>query len=56
MVSDDLPFPELVADAVSAEVRLILGIPLEYICIHGPTPKSSNTPTQLFSLTFMEFH
>ncbi|KAF7907133.1 uncharacterized protein EAF01_004720 [Botrytis porri] len=29
MASDNLPFPELVADATSAEVRLILGIPLE---------------------------
>ncbi|KAF5879179.1 uncharacterized protein Bfra_006384ia [Botrytis fragariae] len=29
MASDNLPFPELVADATSAEVRLILGIPLD---------------------------
>lgn len=31
MASDDLPFPELVADTTSAEVRLVLGISLEYV-------------------------
>ncbi|ATZ47884.1 hypothetical protein BCIN_03g01650 [Botrytis cinerea B05.10] len=29
MASDDLPFPELVADTTSAEVRLVLGISLD---------------------------